>query len=61
MVSPMKTGAISVCCVIAVLQSFAQGPKGGPSLFSAVSPDGRNELRLEVRSGEMAYSLLRSS
>lgn len=60
MVSPMKTGAISVCCVIAVLQSFAQGPKAGPSLFSAVSPDGRNELRLEVSSGEMAYSILRN-
>jgi len=30
------------------------------STFSAVSPDGRNELRLEVSSGEMAYSILRN-
>ena len=60
MVNTMKISAIAACCAIAVFQSLAQGPKAGPSLFSAVSPDGRNELRLEVGSGEMAYSILRN-
>lgn len=60
MVNTIKISAIATCCAFAVLQSLAQGPKAGPSLFSAVSPDGRNELRLEVRRGEMAYSILRN-
>ena len=60
MVNTIKISAIATCCAIAVFQSLAQGPKAGPSLFSAVSPDGRNELRLEVGRGEMAYSILRN-
>ena len=55
----MKKIAIVTCTALAAFFCQCHGATTA-STFSAVSPDGRNELKLEVGSGGMAYSILRN-
>ena len=55
----MKTSTTTACFAITAFFCLCHGVSGA-STFSAVSPDGRNELKLEVGGGGMAYSILRN-
>ena len=59
-----SAAALAICLaaafhIIPAASRYCLAAEARPPAFSAVSPDGRNELRLEVGDGGMSYSVFR--